>query len=470
MTTQSGLQSWQERKTLFAQGRHIATNAAKSLCSRQTAETARHLLLHFHHAQIPLGQIVVKIHPQIFQEAEDRFLVFAQPVEQVACGTLFDSPLGPRGGRRSWSDSIPFIKQGEKRGFPIKHFQRIEPALSLFACLLGGLFHREEQVFEIGRPDGSLLLCLKHQLSEEMNQAEGMLACIQEVRSPGIMDADAREDGQDANRVQSVLSSATIHMIMGEGCRTGDMLPVSLPSHRHARFVLMKNGGLDQRLFDLLLDGSQVAGRALNQFPHCPFTHLDPQQVREDFTGAFQRQQLLLRQIDGRRSDQRSVLDGGRYCCRERGQREVLTAGTLLLFCSVFLHDQPGRWHVHHLPTKRDTRLDLAQIVLTGRAHAYQMLNHFIWRLRKPQGRSRVSLLPSGLLLALFACRTKRSEEGGKLLLWLFFASRSCKSFTCWVKAAICSCICCISRLCWQSKVSCCWILASRCATCSRRR
>src|SRR6266700_3724186 len=128
-------------------------------------------------------------------------------------------PLVPGGGRRSWSDSIPFIKQAEKRGFPIKHFQRIEPALSLFACLLGGLFHREEQVFEIGRPDGSLLLCLKHQLSEEMNQAEGMLACIQEVRSPGIMDADAREDGQDANRVQSVLSSATIHMIMGEGCR-----------------------------------------------------------------------------------------------------------------------------------------------------------------------------------------------------------------------------------------------------------
>lgn len=58
MTTQSRLQSWQERKTLFAQGRQIATNAAKSLCSRQTAEAARHLLLHFDHAKIPLGQIV----------------------------------------------------------------------------------------------------------------------------------------------------------------------------------------------------------------------------------------------------------------------------------------------------------------------------------------------------------------------------------------------------------------------------
>jgi len=34
------------------------------------------------------------------------------------------------------------------------------------------------------------------------------------------------------------------------------------------------------------------------------------------------------------------------------------------------------------------------------------------------------------LLRKLFGCRAKRSEEGGKLLLWLSFASRSCKSFT----------------------------------------
>src|SRR5258708_15455654 len=230
MTTQSCLQSRQQRKTLFAQGRQIATNTAKSLCSRQTAEAARDLLLHFDHAQIPLGQIVVKIHPQIFQEAKDCFLVFAQPVEQIACGTLFDASLGPRRGRRSWRDVIPFIKQAEKGKFPIEHFHRIEPALSLCSRLLGRLLHRDEQFFEIGSPDGPLLLCLKHQIPEEMNQAERMLTVIQEVRSPGIMDADAFENRQDANRVQRVLSAALIHMIMSEGLSTGDMLPVSLPS------------------------------------------------------------------------------------------------------------------------------------------------------------------------------------------------------------------------------------------------
>ena len=139
MTTQSRLQSRQQRKTLFAQGRQVATNTAKGLCSRQSAEAARHLLLHFDHAQTPLGQMVVKIHPQIFQEAEDRLLVFAQTVEQVACGTLFDAPPGPRRSCRSWGDVIAFIKHAEKGDFPIEHFQRIEPALSLFASCPGRL-------------------------------------------------------------------------------------------------------------------------------------------------------------------------------------------------------------------------------------------------------------------------------------------------------------------------------------------
>ena len=87
----------------------------------------------------------------------------------------------------------------------------------------------------------------------------------------------------------------------------------------------------------------------------------------------------------------------------EGGLRELLTTWTQLVFDAVFLHDQPWRGHVHHLPTQRDAGLHLAQILLTGRADADLMLNHFIGRLRKPQGRSRVSLLPSGLLLAPWA-------------------------------------------------------------------
>src|SRR5438034_7288104 len=65
------------------------------------------------------------------------------PYTTLFRSTLFDAPLGPRRGRRSWSDLITCIKQAEKGDFPIKHFQRIEPALALFSRLLGSLLHRE---------------------------------------------------------------------------------------------------------------------------------------------------------------------------------------------------------------------------------------------------------------------------------------------------------------------------------------
>ena len=82
---------------MFAQGGQIATNAAKGLGPSDSAEATGNLLLHFDHAQIALGQIVVKIDAQIFQKAEKGVLVFAQPIKQIADGTLFGSSSCPRG-------------------------------------------------------------------------------------------------------------------------------------------------------------------------------------------------------------------------------------------------------------------------------------------------------------------------------------------------------------------------------------
>jgi hypothetical protein len=65
MTRKGGLQRGQHRQTLFAQRGHIATDARKGLCPSQAAEAAGDFLLHFDHAQVSLGQIIVKIHPQI---------------------------------------------------------------------------------------------------------------------------------------------------------------------------------------------------------------------------------------------------------------------------------------------------------------------------------------------------------------------------------------------------------------------
>src|SRR5213593_171484 len=122
MTRKGGLQRRQQRQTLFAQRRQIAANASKGLSTSDTPEAAGDFLLHLDHAQISLGQIIVKIHPQILQEGENGFLLFAQAIEQIARLTLFaSSPLARRsGGPRV--RLIPLIEQTEKLRFPIHDF------------------------------------------------------------------------------------------------------------------------------------------------------------------------------------------------------------------------------------------------------------------------------------------------------------------------------------------------------------
>src|SRR2546423_1156681 len=117
MTTKGGLQSRQDRQTLFAQRGQVATNARKGVSESLTAEATGDLLLHFDHAQISLSQIVVKIYPQILQEGEHGFLLFAQAIEQIARGTLCASPAlasrsgGPRACRSRASGGVGLLQR-----------------------------------------------------------------------------------------------------------------------------------------------------------------------------------------------------------------------------------------------------------------------------------------------------------------------------------------------------------------------
>jgi hypothetical protein len=146
MTPKSGLQSRQQRQALFAQHRHIAANARKGFRFRRAAEAPGDLLLHFDHAQIALGQIVLTIHAKVFQEEQDRLLVFAQPLQQIAGGTLFAAPVCTRRRQRLRMPPILIIEQ----------FQE--------ACLVSRLLHIQEQFLQVGGPDRSLFFCQKDQL------------------------------------------------------------------------------------------------------------------------------------------------------------------------------------------------------------------------------------------------------------------------------------------------------------------
>ena len=130
MTTKGGLQRRQHRHPLFAQRGHIAANARKGLSTSHTAEAAGDFLLDLDHAKISLGQILVKIHPQILEEVEDGFLLFAQAIEQIASVTLFASPPFSRGSRGPRVSLIPLIEQTEKLRFPIHDFLGLQTAFS----------------------------------------------------------------------------------------------------------------------------------------------------------------------------------------------------------------------------------------------------------------------------------------------------------------------------------------------------
>jgi hypothetical protein len=95
---------------LFTQRGQIATNAAKGLGTSHAAEATGDLLLHFDHAQISLRQIVIKIYSKILQEGQDRLLVFAQAIKQIASGTLFASSSCSRRRKSMRMKPIPFIE------------------------------------------------------------------------------------------------------------------------------------------------------------------------------------------------------------------------------------------------------------------------------------------------------------------------------------------------------------------------
>jgi hypothetical protein len=179
MAAKGRLQSRQQRKTLLAQGGQIATNAAKSLGTSKTPKTSRNLLLHLDHPEISLCKVVVKIHAKVLQEAESRFLMFAQAIEQIACRALFAFAPGSWRSTGPWSRLIALMQQAEELRFPVRHFHRMQPVPSLGTCLLGRLLHIKKQALELLCPDGPLLFCQEHQLPENMHQTCGVLTVVE---------------------------------------------------------------------------------------------------------------------------------------------------------------------------------------------------------------------------------------------------------------------------------------------------
>ena len=91
MTKKGLLQGGEEIEALFAQRRQVSAKAAKDLGSSGCAEAARHLLLHFEHANIAFGQVVIKWHCEVIDKRHDLGLVVSQTIQEIPGRGLFET-------------------------------------------------------------------------------------------------------------------------------------------------------------------------------------------------------------------------------------------------------------------------------------------------------------------------------------------------------------------------------------------
>jgi hypothetical protein len=213
MTSKSGLQSRQQRQPLFAQRGEIAANASKGLDPSHSAEASEGFLLHLDHAQIGLGQIVLKIDAQILQKSENRFPLFAQVITKIASVTFVgvDPVCQGRGGL--WASLIAFIEQSKKLRFPIQDFWWGEQAFAQGK----GLFHVQQVAFEV-RGSEVALFFESHQFPQNMHETHGVFTgIIRSTTHPSWIE---------------MLPTARIDVIVREGRRTSHMHSVPLVSHR----------------------------------------------------------------------------------------------------------------------------------------------------------------------------------------------------------------------------------------------
>ena len=404
MSSQSQFQSRQHVHALFAQGREVASNAAKGLGTRQAAEATRNFLLDFKHAKITLGLRIVERNVQALQEAQHRFLVFAESVEQIASGTLF-APFGwARIGSRRWRIGlIAFLQERVILGFPIGDFSGIKPLPTALACLFDGGVHVREQRLHGSGPGLLLLFVQEGQFSQVMDITQSMSAGKLPVGGPSIMQTHPIKGGENANVIQRFFAPFSVHAIMGQMGSGSHMHPPALAHNVHPTFIGMQHISLLEMLFDLFFNGLQVGGAALDQGFEGANRHGWPKEILDGCAGTLIGQELLLRQIDSNRSKGWSILDRSGDPCRKGsfGDTGAVRADFLL---GLVLNDQQPFWgHIqdltafelqgHHrlqIGLALRTRLDLMHDDLIGSGHLKERIAF-------------MACLCPWLLLALFA-------------------------------------------------------------------
>ncbi len=399
MTKKSVLQGGEEIEALFAQRRQVSAKAAKDLGSSGRAEAARHLLLHFEHANVTLGLGIVERHAQILQEGQRRLLVQTKTIEQIARRRLFASTFfRHRCGRLRRIGLIASLQHGLIACLPVSDFHGVERYAPLGSCLVAGVFHREQQLAHLVGPCLLLLFIEKEQFAQMVDMAQGMLARVEPVAAKAIMQASAAKVGQDVDGVEGGLAAFGVDGIVGQRGGGTDVEPPALAGHPHTAFILMEHVGPDQRRFDLLLHRFEQRRGPLQLRGDRGFRDGDAQQVPEHFACSSQRQQMLHHQQAGGRGHAASVLHAGPHLLGEGCRAHLAALRAAFLFGLMLDHHMTLAGQLNDLAGFDHLRLDSREFRLTVAASSNGMTNDLIWAARPLDGFPRMLGLASWLL------------------------------------------------------------------------
>lgn len=213
------------------------------------------------------------------------------------------------------------------------------------------------------------------------------------------MHRGALKTGQEADGLPRLVATRGVNRVVGELVgAAGHMQPAVPTLHVDPCVILMQHLDVDQGALDGSLEGMQILSAALDQTGQRALADLDARQVCHHVRRSRPGHELLLNQEDGPGTQTGAVLQRRRHFWQERCCGDLLTGRTRLLFCLTLLHEQTGRWSIHHLTSCDLQGLHRSQILLAMLTSAHPMHHHLIGAGMPLQVRARMPLPATWLL------------------------------------------------------------------------
>ena len=293
---------------LLSHRRDITADAAEVFCTFCGAEATRDFLLHFHHSQISLSQVVVKRHREVSHESQSLCLVLFQSVQQILGFRLFSASALSR--CKNWFKLFALKPLLQDRFVSLHKFclcRLTQPLTTAVPCLRHALFDFQQQLFHLTRPFSLLNFFQKLQLSQVMGIAQRVKTRIAQIRTIGIVTRHSLKLWQDADSLYRLLPTLWVTLIRGQSVGRSRVQPIPFARNINPRFIKVGNFRCDYSGTDYLANFCQLGGAFSGDRLQRALRNRMRKQVLDDLTTALTGEQLSFVQIQQKAFDSLAI-------------------------------------------------------------------------------------------------------------------------------------------------------------------